>query len=184
MHKPIATLFLVVLSGCRVDFVEALLGPVDFSYGRDTGQTSTPDLEDSADASVDEVPDAGIPAVRSLPVADEPPPISENCRDIAPGESCITHDDACPEGFETEVAPGYLICHEIDECVLYINGRCDNQTKCTNTVGGRTCSPCPEGLVGTGETECADIDECALETNPCRPLADCINTFGSFYCTT
>jgi hypothetical protein len=59
-------------------------------------------------------------------------------------------------------------------------------TTCTNTVGGRTCGPCPSGYSGSGETGCSDINECTTLFNPCVNNGDtagqCHNTSGSYYC--
>jgi hypothetical protein len=58
----------------------------------------------------------------------------------------------------TLCSPGYAVdargvCSDVDECSLGRFG-CDGLTRCTNTIGGHTCTPCPAGYSGEGETGC------------------------------
>jgi hypothetical protein len=66
--------------------------------------------------------------------------------------------------------PGYTAtpdkgCQDVNEC-LQSNGECDPLTKCTNTVGGRTCGACPTDYLGDGYLGCKDVNECA--TTECK----------------
>jgi hypothetical protein len=61
----------------------------------------------------------------------------------------------CVQGFEPN---GTTTCADVDECAQDV---CDERTTCTNSVGGFTCTPCPEGTVdvnGNG-TECTPAVE-------------------------
>ena len=71
---------------------------------------------------------------------------------------------------------------DTDECVTN-NGGCDPLTACTNTVGSRTCGPCPGGYTGDGYSGCTDIDECVTNNGGCDPNATCTNTVGSRTCS-
>jgi len=75
-----------------------------------------------------------------------------------------------PQGGAKVCGPGYTAtpdkgCVDINEC-LQGNGECDPQTKCTNTVGGRTCGGCPTDFLGDGYLGCKDVNECA--TTECK----------------
>ncbi len=102
--------------------------------------------------------------------------VSATCTDVVGSYSC-----ACSSGFTFSGGT----CQDINECLI-ANGGCDSLTTCTNTVGGRTCGPCPSGYSGSGETGCSDINECTTLFNPCDNNGDtagqCHNTSGSYYC--
>jgi hypothetical protein len=75
-----------------------------------------------------------------------------------------------PQAGAKECGPGYTGtpakgCADINEC-LVSNGECDPLTKCTNTVGGRTCGACPTDFLGDGYLGCKDVNECA--TTECK----------------
>ncbi|KAK3276029.1 hypothetical protein CYMTET_15882, partial [Cymbomonas tetramitiformis] len=61
---------------------------------------------------------------------------------------------ACPSGYEGDGVE----CADLDECAVTPNGGCDNATACINLPdgAGRSCTMCPEGMTGSGETECID----------------------------
>lgn len=91
----------------------------------------------------------------------------------------------CSEGF----APGAGTCQDKNEC-LENNGGCEDDplTQCTNTIGGRTCGPCPSGYTGDGYIGCTDINECSPDgKGPCDDSGDtaatCTNTPGDYTCT-
>lgn len=46
-----------------------------------------------------------------------------------------------------------FILSDIDECAVN-KGDCDPHVECINTVGGRTCTPCPFGYYGDSYTIC------------------------------
>jgi hypothetical protein len=54
---------------------------------------------------------------------------------------------ACPAPTDGGAASGGGLC-------LTNNGGCDPITACTSTGSGRTCSACPTGYTGTGDTAC------------------------------
>ena len=45
------------------------------------------------------------------------------------------------------------VCSDVNECEKN-NGGCHGKRKCTNTLGGRTCGPCPVGWTNDGDKEC------------------------------
>ena len=56
----------------------------------------------------------------------------------------------------------------------------DNAT-CDQMTGDCSCN---SGYEFNGdETECLDIDECALALDNCDDNAECTNTAGSYYCS-
>ncbi|EPX61749.1 Fibrillin-1 precursor [Cystobacter fuscus DSM 2262] len=58
--------------------------------------------------------------------------------------------------------------------------KCDANALCTETSGSAVCT-CKSGYSGDG-TMCADIDECASNTDNCDAHATCTNTPGGFTC--
>ncbi|KAK3256860.1 hypothetical protein CYMTET_34031 [Cymbomonas tetramitiformis] len=72
----------------------------------------------------------------------------------------------CPSGYEGDG----VACLDIDECAALLNGGCDNATACTNLPdgAGRTCSACPAGFTGSGETACVDDNEVLPPSDPSR----------------
>ncbi|KAK3287956.1 hypothetical protein CYMTET_4564 [Cymbomonas tetramitiformis] len=48
--------------------------------------------------------------------------------------------------------------------------------ECTNTPGGRTCGPCPDGYLGSGETQCAPASTCDTDNGGCDVHTDCSAT--------
>ena len=73
-------------------------------------------------------------------------------------------------------------CTEIDEC-LHGTAGCHADATCTNTAGSFTCV-CNDGYTGDGTNACANVDECAADTdNNCDANAVCTDTDGGFTCT-
>jgi len=83
---------------------------------------------------------------------------------------------SCTTGFEGEHCE-----NDIDECDRSSH-KCHVNASCNNTNGGYNCS-CKDGYTGDGQN-CADIDECAAQVNPCVTVAkpECMNTDGSYNC--
>uniref|UniRef100_A0A4W3JPD5 Thrombospondin 4b n=1 Tax=Callorhinchus milii TaxID=7868 RepID=A0A4W3JPD5_CALMI len=66
---------------------------------------------------------------------------------------------------------------------------CFQDVKCSETVNGFQCGPCPAGFIGDGirctdvDEVCTDIDECQNgRSSGCVSNSQCINTMGSFRC--
>jgi hypothetical protein len=68
---------------------------------------------------------------------------------------------------------------DINECD---EDPCDPLTTCTNSVGGFSCTNCPSGYTGNGESGCRDVDECRTNNGGCHALTMCTNTTGSRNC--
>ncbi|KAK3255239.1 hypothetical protein CYMTET_35568, partial [Cymbomonas tetramitiformis] len=69
---------------------------------------------------------------------------------------------------------GALACVDVDECADGDNGGCDPLTVCTNTQGGRACSRCPEGYLGSGASGCRPQGlTCAEDNGGCDTLTSC-----------
>lgn len=77
------------------------------------------------------------------------------------------------------------------------NGGCDPVSNCTNLSGSYSCSSCPSGYSGTGNTSCIgicllyssilfcillDINECSVKNGGCDLRTECNNLNGSYYC--
>ncbi|XP_043926817.1 fibrillin-2-like [Protopterus annectens] len=60
---------------------------------------------------------------------------------------------------------------------------CSANATCTtsNSTGAYFCQ-CKQGFIGDGQV-CVDINECNNTTSPCRPGMTCVNTIGSYICT-
>ncbi|XP_033638385.1 uncharacterized protein LOC117299078, partial [Asterias rubens] len=92
----------------------------------------------------------------------------------------------CPNGFSGDG----LNCADINECDTH--DPCWGT--CINLVPGYECSACPAGYVGdtphgigvdhaqANQQVCTDIDECSMNNGGCDPVAECINTDGSYSC--
>jgi hypothetical protein len=88
---------------------------------------------------------------------------------------CVfTYDDET-EGFTTFAVV-------VDECATGAHD-CSDLRTCQPAQGGYVCGDCPAGYVESGLYECADINECVLETTGCDPHAACSNTIGGFTCS-
>ena len=93
---------------------------------------------------------------------------------------------ACPAGW-TEDDSG--ICGvDIDECATGAHSCGEHENaRCANTNGGHICA-CDAGYAPAGDgwtllnPQCADVDECAAETDSCGANSLCENTIGGFVC--
>ncbi len=65
---------------------------------------------------------------------------------------------------------------EIDDCQ---DDSCDPLTTCQDLADGFSCSACPAGYTGTGETGCQNIDDCA--PNPCAH-GTCLDRVAGYEC--
>jgi len=86
----------------------------------------------------------------------------------------------CPTGYRrpNQNSP----CIDIDECE---QNPCHFRTRCVNTPGNFYCTDCPAGFIGTGLTQCEDIDECKdviLDNGDCDPLTLCTNQVPNRTC--
>ena len=96
-------------------------------------------------------------------------------------KSCV-----CPAG-QTEDDSG-MCGADIDECATGAHS-CGNHenTRCENTDGAHICV-CDAGYASAGDDwtllnpQCADVDECAAETDSCGENSLCENTVGGFVC--
>ncbi|MBZ0117785.1 MAG: hypothetical protein K8H88_12355 [Sandaracinaceae bacterium] len=117
-------------------------------------------------------PDAGTPgACAGQPpgtvcrMAMGPCDVEEQCNGMTP--------DCPPDGYQPAgtscgmpgfACDGMLGCADIDEC-LVDNGGCDPLATCTNTVGSRTCGPCPMGTLGDGLVCTAPVASASIGGN-------------------
>ncbi|PVD21525.1 hypothetical protein C0Q70_17323 [Pomacea canaliculata] len=91
---------------------------------------------------------------------------------IAPGNP----SNQCPEGFFQDQEASY--CNDDDECSRI--SPCSHY--CHNAPGSFSCS-CPAGFTLAADARtCNDINECLLDAE-CLPNQECINTPGSYQCT-
>lgn len=86
----------------------------------------------------------------------------------------------CGPGYQFDSALG---CVDVDECKTN-NGDCDVITRCTNTVGGRTCGSCPAEFEGDGETGCVPrLPETAFDQIAVGASFNCgIRSDGTAHC--
>eukprot|EP00039_Didymoeca_costata_P023915 m.8673 g.8673 ORF g.8673 m.8673 type:complete len:2246 (+) comp3940_c0_seq1:246-6983(+) len=121
------------------------------------------------------------------------------CENIMGSFSC-----SCQEGFvdSSNTGPDEVkVCDDINECAASTDP-CDENAQCSNTFGSYTCL-CNLGYSGSG-LSCSNINECflpeapgevapdvsgsgdpdSMKLNPdaCHPLANCIDTAGSYLC--
>jgi len=103
--------------------------------------------------------------------ATDPCDAQASCLDTSGSFVCTCNAGFSGDGF---------VCEDINEC-LTNNGGCDVLTTCTNTIGGRTCSACPVGYSGTGETGCErrDCGEPAVPLNATVATAPADYRLGS-----
>ena len=89
---------------------------------------------------------------------------------------------SCPAGYaRDDPSDQFSTCVDVDGCA---SSPCHTGVLCTDvpTPGeGFTCSTCPSGYSGDGET-CVDIDECSTANGGCDVLTTCVNTNGGFTC--
>jgi len=82
----------------------------------------------------------------------------------------------CPAGYMDVNGDGTLC--EPDLACMALN--CDPVAECDGSATVPACT-CPSGYSGNGMV-CADVDECALETDECDANAACANTQGGYLC--
>ena len=120
-------------------------------------------------------------------------------------QSCACEPGYQGDGYDCvdldECASGAHSCHPKADCLntpgsytcackpgYQGDGRqCEVVDPCAACHPDATCSPqrqciCRPGFQGDGAS-CQDIDECATGQAMCDPLADCLNTPGSYTCT-
>jgi hypothetical protein len=104
--------------------------------------------------------------------------------DPCAGITCGDHSQCGVVSTSCTCDPGYVILDDPNVCKPdpCVQTPCDALTSCTRTSTGRTCSACPAGYTGSGETGCQDIDECAVNNGGCDPHTQCTNTPGSRTC--
>lgn len=88
---------------------------------------------------------------------------------------------SCQEGFSGNGSS----CHDVDECSNSSSHGCLAMHTCNNTHGSYLCL-CRSGYkvvrAGAVREDCADIDECALDTDDCHAHAICTNRQGGYSC--
>ncbi|XP_053556034.1 cartilage oligomeric matrix protein-like [Bombina bombina] len=107
-----------------------------------------------------------------------------SCTETATGYQC----GACPTGYTGSGSH----CTDIDECKA---NPCFPRVRCVNTSPGFHCDPCPIGYIGkrfqgvglefarANKQVCEDINECEGGNKPCPANAVCVNTKGSYKCS-
>ena len=92
---------------------------------------------------------------------------------------CTNHDGgydcSCPVGYDKEGRS----CAIQDKCA---SNPCPAGSKCLNLFGTFACV-CPDGMRGTPQMGCSDINECEEGRAGCSEHAYCTNTVGSFDCS-
>ncbi|KAK3271689.1 hypothetical protein CYMTET_19974 [Cymbomonas tetramitiformis] len=103
---------------------------------------------------------------------------------VAPASGYMCGD--CPPGLQGDGVE----CGDIDECALdeggcwMLEGAVDpvERTECVNTVGGYRCTPCPDGLKGSGKSGCRPVVNCTVDNGGCDPRSDCYDTAEGTAC--
>ncbi|CAH8449683.1 unnamed protein product [Heterobilharzia americana] len=102
------------------------------------------------------------------------------CMNYIGGYRCVRVEE-CQSGFKRKYPLSR--CEDINECELNI-ANCGAHTFCRNTIGSYQCI-CKHGYKNINETDCMDVDECAIFT-PAESCPDsrarCVNTQGSYIC--
>ena len=130
----------------------------------------------------------------------------QQCKDLGPDRDVLC---GCNDGFQ--LAADKKTCLDKDECVW--KDTCGPDEDCINTVGGKMCikkvkkdenmtrsesgpttreivvprnsSQCPPGYKNheMNTNLCVDVNECDLPDIDCGNDMDCINLYGSYYCS-
>ncbi|KAK3274589.1 hypothetical protein CYMTET_17234 [Cymbomonas tetramitiformis] len=82
----------------------------------------------------------------------------------------------CPAGYiDGNPTSRGTECTDVDECAdsALVNGGCDPLTVCTNFLGGRECSTCPDGYAGDGASGCSLAIMCSDNNGGCDVLTTC-----------
>ncbi|XP_053387592.1 fibrillin-2-like [Mercenaria mercenaria] len=105
------------------------------------------------------------------------PKNSSTCYDILGSWQCN-----CSEGFKPKnISSNIRTCEDINEC--HDESSCV-KGECINTEGSFLCQ-CEPGykiVSKAGHSACIDIDECAVNKNPCLEALGCENTEGDWTC--
>ncbi|XP_066536237.1 mucin-like protein [Hoplias malabaricus] len=104
-----------------------------------------------------------------------------------PGVACFSQREpdsftcgACPTPTVSEYKQGYK-CFENDFCLPPFPAPCHTMAICYSTGYNYTCS-CKLGFTGNGKN-CTDINECLNPTACQNAKYECVNTYGSSYCS-
>jgi hypothetical protein len=167
----------LLLVGCGSDDsssgnnVEASTPPADGGGANDASTGTDSGYSASADAGVDStVPTKDASGDVAVPSADARGDAGDASDASDSGDTGVTpvdggdggSVDAGSDGGEGGVMDAGGVCTAPTDAsaanagglCLVSNGGCDPLTACTSTDGGRTCSACPTGYTGTGETAC------------------------------